>query len=100
PILTVPDGRTCQQRNIPLSLGALNPYVSAVTRGGAAAPPTKSGRTLISEPMNIQPKHSQPLILSGRDVTAVLGPTNTGKTHLAIERMVAHETGVIGLPLR
>ncbi|UCI08602.1 helicase-related protein [Mesorhizobium sp. B1-1-8] len=50
--------------------------------------------------MNIHPKHSQPLILSGRDVTAVLGPTNTGKTHLAIERMVAHETGVIGLPLR
>ena len=50
--------------------------------------------------MNIQPKHSEPLILSGRDVTAVLGPTNTGKTHLAIERMVAHESGVIGLPLR
>lgn len=61
---------------------------------------TTGGRNLISEPMNIQPKHSQPLILSGRDVTAVLGPTNTGKTHLAIERMVAHETGVIGLPLR
>ncbi|MEI9424734.1 helicase-related protein [Mesorhizobium sp. Cs1299R1N1] len=50
--------------------------------------------------MNIQQKHTEPLILSGRDVTAVLGPTNTGKTHLAIERMVAHETGVIGLPLR
>ncbi|MCA0047707.1 helicase [Mesorhizobium sp. B283B1A] len=50
--------------------------------------------------MNIQPKHTEPLILSGRDVTAVLGPTNTGKTHLAIERMVAHETGIIGLPLR
>ncbi|TIQ37307.1 MAG: helicase [Mesorhizobium sp.] len=50
--------------------------------------------------MNIQPTHTQPLILSGRDVTAVLGPTNTGKTHLAIERMVAHETGIIGLPLR
>ena len=45
-------------------------------------------------------KSPQPLILSGRDVTAVLGPTNTGKTHLAIERMVAHESGVIGLPLR
>ncbi len=43
---------------------------------------------------------SSPLVLSGRDVTAVLGPTNTGKTHLAIERMVAHESGVIGLPLR
>ncbi|MBN9251360.1 MAG: helicase [Mesorhizobium sp.] len=50
--------------------------------------------------MNIQPKNHDPLILSGRDVTAVLGPTNTGKTHLAIERMVAHESGVIGLPLR
>ncbi|MGR3838502.1 MAG: helicase-related protein, partial [Cognatishimia sp.] len=33
-------------------------------------------------------------------ITAVLGPTNTGKTHLAIERMLAHRTGVIGLPLR
>jgi ATP-dependent RNA helicase SUPV3L1/SUV3 len=35
-----------------------------------------------------------------RNVVAVLGPTNTGKTHLAIERMLAHRTGVIGLPLR
>ncbi|MEX0954212.1 MAG: helicase-related protein [Rhizobiaceae bacterium] len=50
--------------------------------------------------MNIQTKQSGPLVLSGRDVTAVLGPTNTGKTHLAIERMVAHSSGVIGLPLR
>ncbi len=33
-------------------------------------------------------------------ITAVLGPTNTGKTHHAIERMLAHRTGVIGLPLR
>jgi ATP-dependent RNA helicase SUPV3L1/SUV3 len=30
----------------------------------------------------------------------VLGPTNTGKTHLAIERMLAHSSGMIGLPLR
>ncbi|SDR26641.1 ATP-dependent RNA helicase SUPV3L1/SUV3 [Rhizobiales bacterium GAS113] len=35
-----------------------------------------------------------------KGVTAVLGPTNTGKTHLAIERMLAHGAGVIGLPLR
>jgi len=35
-----------------------------------------------------------------RTVTAVLGPTNTGKTHLAIERMLGHKTGLIGLPLR
>jgi len=33
-------------------------------------------------------------------VTAVLGPTNTGKTHYAIERMLGYRTGVIGLPLR
>lgn len=33
-------------------------------------------------------------------VTAILGATNTGKTHYAIERMLAHSTGVIGLPLR
>ncbi|MHA1189178.1 MAG: helicase-related protein, partial [Alphaproteobacteria bacterium] len=37
---------------------------------------------------------------STRNVTAVLGPTNTGKTHLAIERMLGHESGLIGLPLR
>jgi ATP-dependent RNA helicase SUPV3L1/SUV3 len=36
----------------------------------------------------------------GAGVTAVLGPTNTGKTHLAIERMLAHPSGIIGLPLR
>lgn len=33
-------------------------------------------------------------------ITAVLGPTNTGKTHHAIDRMLSHRTGVIGLPLR
>ncbi len=42
---------------------------------------------------SIKPSHS-------RHVTAVLGPTNTGKTHLAIERMLGHESGLIGLPLR
>ncbi len=33
-------------------------------------------------------------------VRAVLGPTNTGKTHLAIERMCAHSSGMMGFPLR
>ncbi|BBK38840.1 hypothetical protein STAQ_39180 [Allostella sp. ATCC 35155] len=33
-------------------------------------------------------------------VVAVLGPTNTGKTHLAIERMLGHASGMIGFPLR
>jgi len=36
----------------------------------------------------------------GPRVTAVLGPTNTGKTYLAIERMLGHSTGMIGFPLR
>ncbi len=35
-----------------------------------------------------------------KTVTAVLGPTNTGKTHLAIERLLGHSSGAIGLPLR
>lgn len=35
-----------------------------------------------------------------RRITAVLGPTNTGKTHYAIERMLGYRTGIIGLPLR
>ena len=36
----------------------------------------------------------------GGRITAVLGPTNTGKTHYALERMLAHRSGIIGLPLR
>lgn len=38
--------------------------------------------------------------LGGGQVTAVLGPTNTGKTHLAVERMCGHSSGIIGFPLR
>ncbi len=45
--------------------------------GSDAAPPPKSGA-----------------------VTAVLGPTNTGKTYLAMDRMLGHATGMIGFPLR
>ncbi|RXM22078.1 hypothetical protein EO238_25715, partial [Citrobacter sp. AAK_AS5] len=41
-----------------------------------------------------------PPSIRARTVTAVLGPTNTGKTHLAIERMLAQPSGLIGLPLR
>ncbi|MCA3562825.1 MAG: helicase [Methylocystis sp.] len=46
------------------------------------------------------PALSLPLQQRAQGVTAVLGPTNTGKTHLAIERMAAHSSGLIGLPLR
>ena len=33
-------------------------------------------------------------------IVAVLGPTNTGKTYYAIERMLGYKSGIIGLPLR
>jgi len=46
-----------------------------------------------------KPVHSQPRASDSR-VKAVLGPTNTGKTHLAIERLCAHSSGAIGFPLR
>ncbi|MFL5025213.1 MAG: helicase-related protein [Microvirga sp.] len=45
-------------------------------------------------------RRSLPPQVRARGVTAVLGPTNTGKTHLAIERMLGHDSGMIGLPLR
>jgi ATP-dependent RNA helicase SUPV3L1/SUV3 len=41
-----------------------------------------------------------PLRPASSPLVAVLGPTNTGKTHLAVERMLAHSSGMIGLPLR
>jgi ATP-dependent RNA helicase SUPV3L1/SUV3 len=54
-------------------------------------------------PLPFAPKH--PIlnamgVSSRARVLAVLGPTNTGKTHLAIERMLGHRTGMIGFPLR
>ncbi|MBX6327827.1 MAG: helicase [Pseudolabrys sp.] len=50
--------------------------------------------------LTFSPHASRGPRLRGAGVTAVLGPTNTGKTHLAIERMLAHSSGLIGLPLR
>jgi ATP-dependent RNA helicase SUPV3L1/SUV3 len=49
------------------------------------------------------PESKRPAVRAGdasARVTAVLGPTNTGKTFLAIERMLGHATGMIGFPLR
>jgi hypothetical protein len=37
---------------------------------------------------------------SPKRIIALLGPTNTGKTHDAIEKMLEFETGIFGLPLR
>src|SRR5947209_18310425 len=43
---------------------------------------------------------SMAMLSSAPRLVAVLGPTNTGKTHLAIERMLGYRSGVIGFPLR
>src|SRR6201996_5400945 len=51
-------------------------------------------------PISFSPPADRELRARGAGVTAVLGPTNTGKTHLAIERMLSHSSGLIGLPLR
>lgn len=61
---------------------------------GLAPPGLQESSSVLIQPRSLPPS------LRARGVTAVLGPTNTGKTHLAIERMVAHPTGMIGLPLR
>ena len=50
-------------------------------------------------------RSANPFVMARHDaenaaVTALLGPTNTGKTHLAVERMLAHRTGMMGFPLR
>jgi ATP-dependent RNA helicase SUPV3L1/SUV3 len=50
--------------------------------------------------LSFSPQGRRDVRARGAGVTAVLGPTNTGKTHLAIERMLAHSSGMIGLPLR
>src|ERR1700690_4188382 len=51
-------------------------------------------------PISFSPPTDRDLRARGAGVTAVLGPTNTGKTHLAIERILGHSSGMIGLPLR
>ena len=48
----------------------------------------------------VQTPPANPRRTSDSRVKAVLGPTNTGKTHLAIERLCAHSSGAIGFPLR
>lgn len=62
---------------------------------GAAAPTLAQRRALDRARGKSEDSHPR-----DHTVIAMLGPTNTGKTHYAIERMLAHRTGVIGLPLR
>ena len=37
---------------------------------------------------------------NSQKIIALLGPTNTGKTHVAIEKMLEYDSGIFGLPLR
>jgi ATP-dependent RNA helicase SUPV3L1/SUV3 len=57
--------------------------------------PVRIGLDFHLEPLNTSPMHG-----FAPRVKAVLGPTNTGKTHLAMERLMAHASGIIGFPLR
>src|SRR5262249_25053910 len=66
-------------------------------RGPAPRISRQSGRVMT---ISFSQQPSRASRARGAGVTAVLGPTNTGKNHLAIERMLAHSSGVIGLPLR
>lgn len=68
-----------------------------LSRDAAASRPSHPGSILITR---LMARRSLPPQVRARGVTAVLGPTNTGKTHLAIERMLGHDSGMIGLPLR
>ena len=68
-------GRAAHGSEERLAIRRLHPAPRRPTFGGMAAP------------------HDQPPV-------AVLGPTNTGKTHLAIERMCGHSSGMMGFPLR
>ena len=54
----------------------------------------------MTAPMALVPKSAPRARTPAGPVTAVLGPTNTGKTHLAVERLCGHVSGMMGFPLR
>ena len=60
----------------------------------------REGRDATFTPAMVQHQPARPRPGEPLRVKAVLGPTNTGKTHLSIERMCAHSSGAIGFPLR
>lgn len=84
--------------NDPSFMLAITPDFRVVLMNRLSNIPTDNSAN--KRPVDPLQNGARPLIVTGRGVTAVLGPTNTGKTHYALERMVAHKSGVIGLPLR
>ncbi len=67
----------------------INPHATLAFRAHTPNHAAMSGFAAPRSPFGFLPR-----------VKAVLGPTNTGKTHLAIERLLAHSSGIIGFPLR
>ena len=65
-----------------------------------ATPPRHIGSAVSVRPSASYTSSLRPGSASDSRIRAVLGPTNTGKTHLAIERMCGHSSGAIGFPLR
>src|SRR6202008_1050406 len=82
--------RSCYGRIDPHVVHSVRLPTFTVLAKGAS--PRACERPLVSEHLSMTTPYGR--------VTAVLGPTNTGKTHFAIERMLAHQSGMIGLPLR
>jgi len=80
------------------------PFGSSVTPRSELrlALPKSSPHAYLCTVPEIAPQQSRPLIhaVSDAKLMAVLGPTNTGKTHYAIERMCGYASGMMGLPLR
>ena len=66
-------------------------------RWGDVLPPTA---IQVIAPPGFKPDLGRMSDFARAPLTAILGPTNTGKTHLAVERMAAHSSGMIGFPLR
>jgi len=77
-------------------------YIPAARYSGPVIQPRTSSTNAMTRASSFRPGPTGATARAERDrrVTVVLGPTNTGKTHLALERMTGYASGMIGFPLR
>src|SRR5713101_5298309 len=89
-------------RNVTPHAGIALPFCLPNHAPPAAAPAAARGSSIfrLALATHCPDSSCMGVLSSGPRVLAVLGPTNTGKTHLAIERMLGHQSGMIGFPLR
>src|SRR3712207_2950612 len=73
---------------------------AASTRRKPVPRPIAAQLAATHHPAHVASMTDRPSGTAPARLVAVLGPTNTGKTHLAVERMLGHASGMIGLPLR